>query len=145
MTDILTRKDENGETVVNKVIAILKSNERTKPIVVTLTKISVSSMANKLGTGEDTAAIYENVKSGVNETLKIKKTDYQSTEEYTAAVSASLDQTLTDNGIELEADIVDSMAQYVTDNYSDVESVTDEELNDIILSYYDAYVDYIDN
>ena len=145
VTDILTRKDENGETVVNKVIAILKSNERTRPIVVTLTKISVSSMANKLGTGEDTAAIYENVKSGVNETLKIKKTDYQSTEEYTAAVSASLDQTLTDNGIELEADIVDSMAQYVTDNYSDVESVTDEELNDIILSYYDAYVDYIDN
>lgn len=142
VTDVLTRNDAEGNTVVTKVITLLKSNERTKPVVITLTKISVSAMAEKLGTGEDTAELYENVKSGFNETLKINKSDYATDEEYTSAISDSLDQTLKANGIEIEVEIVDEMADYVAENFSEVENVTDEELNDIILSYYDAYIKY---
>lgn len=142
VVDLLTKKDAEGKTVVNKTIAILKSNARTASVVTAITKISVSAMADKLGTGEDTALIYENVKSGLNETLKINKSDYATDEEYTAAVSSSIDGTLKENGIELEADIVDSMADYVTENFADKDVATDEELDEIILSYYDAYLEY---
>ena len=135
--------DENGNstTVVKKVVGILNSNPHTTPLVTALTKISVSALANQIGgASEETLALYDNVKSGVNETLAIKESDYSSREEYVGAVSDSLDTTLKENGIELERGVVDNMAEYVADNYSDVDSVSDQELNDIILSYYDSYL-----
>ena len=49
---------------------------------------------------------------------------------------------LTENGIEIEKEIVDGMAEYFTDNFSDASEITDEMASDVILSYYDAYLKY---
>ena len=34
------------------------------------------------------------------------------------------------------------MADYVAKNFADKEEVTDEDVDDLILSYYDAYLEY---
>ncbi len=149
MLKSLTEKDANGTTPVNKILDEIKKNERTKPLITIITKLSVSIMSENLGLSEETMQVYEDVKTGLNETIKINRKDYaegdDGEKEYRSAVSKSLDTTLKDNGITLEPEIVDTMADYVADNFADKEEITDDELNDIILSYYDAYVDYINN
>ena len=141
----LTKRDANGKTPINRIIAEIDKNERTRPLITMITKLSVSVMSNQMGMDESTVEIYDDIKSGINENvLSINKDDYANEEEYVEAVAESLDETLKKNNIELEPEIVDTMAQYVADNYSDKTEITDDDINDVILSYYDAYLDYIE-
>lgn len=142
MLNAFTVRDAQGKTVINKVIDTINSNERMKSLVTLMTKLSVSVMTGQLGLDAENAELYDNVKNGINENiLSINKNDYATKDEYVGAVSSALDTTLKENNIELEPSVVDNMAQYIADNYSDKTEVTDEEINDIILSYYDAYLD----
>ncbi len=145
MLDVLTKRDPSGETTVNRIVSTINSNERTKPLVTLITKISVTVMSQKAGISDDALMTYDNIKAGINEDiLSIKKEDFATEEEYAAEVSLALDNTLKENNITLEKEIVDTMAQYVTDNYGDIDEITDDEANDILLSYYDAYLDYLE-
>lgn len=144
MLNALIKTDENGVTVVSRVINTLDANPGTKPLVTMLTKLSLSVMSNQLGVSEETIEVYTNVREGLNETVKITKED-KTEEEYVAAVSDSINGTLTKNGITLEKDIVDGIAQHISDNYEEYsqyqESGIDEAtMNSIILNYYDSYL-----
>ena len=146
MLDALTARDASGETTVNRVVNTINQNERTKPLVTLLTKLSVTVMSQKAGISEDALQTYDNIKASINEDiLSIKKSDYSEEEEYIAEVSTALDNTLKENNITVEKEIVDNMAKYFADNYSDTHEISDDEANDIILSYYDAYLDYLEN
>ena len=121
---------------------MLNENEHTRSLTGVLTKVSVSVMAKAYGDGLgiDTEQTYENVKSGLSKISGIDKglTD----EEYTAEVASTINTTLKDSEIDLEPGVVDEMAKYVTENYKEKldGELTDEELDDIIISYYDAYL-----
>ena len=138
MSDAMTKKDAEGKTVVTRVTAILNSNARTRPIVTELTKLSLKLICDNSDTV--TAELYENVKSGVADTLAIDKTSYSDPEEYKAAVTESLDTTLKENDINLEEDVVADIADYIDKNYDDLKDATDEEINNVILSYHEAYM-----
>lgn len=154
ITDALTKEctDENGNktTVVKSVISTLNSNEHTAPLVTTLAKISVSTMAQQMGMGEDMHQLYEDVRGGLFNTLSISKED-KTEEEYKAEVSTSLDTILKDNGIELDTEIVDGMASYIYDNYDQLNmagleegtELSEQKMNDVIFSYFDAYMEYM--
>lgn len=140
----LVQKDENGTTVIAKVIAELRANERTKPVVDELTRFSVSLMAGQIGMDGVSAETYESVKTGVKDVLTIKK-DGKTDEEYKAEVKNTLDKTMKDNGITVSDDIAAEMAQYVADNYEDLhlenaEDIDDDKVSDVLISYYDAYL-----
>ncbi len=146
---MLGRKDEEGNTVISRAITLLQDNPRTAPIVTSLMKISLSMMVNTAGdemagdtglTTEEIEEVYDNVKQGLNDVVQIKKEDYASDEEYKDAVSASLDETFRANNIELDEDIIDVVADHVIENFGDVEEVTDEHIVEVILEYYDAYL-----
>lgn len=143
--DAFTKKDENGNTVVNLVITELELNERTRPLITTITKLSVAIIADSMDMGEEVTAVYENVKDGINNTLSIKRENYNSDEEHEAAVSESINNTLVENGITLEPEIVDSITDYYFEAELDqLDELTDDDVNDLILSYYDAYLEYIE-
>ncbi len=152
MLNLLTT-ERDGTTIVKRIIAALKENEHTRPLVASLTELSVNIMAgqmsDQLGGGENSAEIYQEVKEGIKDVLAIKPTDYPDTEEgkvqYKEALTESLDTTLKDNGIELEPEIVGGIADYIDENIEVKDEYSDEEINDIILSYYDVYVDYLNN
>lgn len=139
MLTLLTTKDAEGNTTIDEIITALRANDRTAPLITTLTKLSISIMAENLGLDADTAEIYENVKTGVNEILEIDRDSYASDEEYKDAVAESINSTLTENGITLNDDAIDAMADYAAENFSDVEQLTDDDINDILLKYYNAY------
>lgn len=142
MLEKLTKQDDEGNTTVKKVINIINSNERTKPLVTLLTKLSITVMSQQTGIDGVSDEVYDNVKTGINETLQIKQENYETKEEYISAVSDSLDNTLQQNNINLDKEIVDTMAEFITDNFADKEEVTDDDINEVIISYYDAYLEY---
>ena len=142
----LTSRDENGQNAVNKVIDAVNANPRTKPLVSMLAKLSVTIMSQQAGLGPGTAETYDNIKGSINnDVLSIDKDDYATEEEYVDAVADSLDTVLQQNNITLEPEIVETMAEYISDNFSEVSEITDDDINNIILSYYDAYLDYLEN
>lgn len=146
VVDKLIAKDEDGTTVITKVIAELRANERTKPIVTELTKFSISLMAGQVGVDGVTEETYESVKNGVKELLTIKKEE-KTDEEYKEEVKTTLNNTLKENDIEVSDEIVSEMAQYVSDNYEDlhldeIEDIDDDKISDVLISYYDAYLKY---
>ena len=139
---------ENETTVIKAAVGMLNSNEQTEPLVTAVTKLTISAIVTDTlpdGAGE----VYENIKNGAGEILEIKKEEGKE-EEYKAEVSEKLNTVLNENNIEVEEEILDEMAGYISDNYDDLQKKLEENnndldgvANDIILSYYDAYIKYM--
>ena len=144
--DPITSSNSNGGkvTVLKKVIEILNENEHTKPLITALSRISVSVLAQNFGTDLNVEEIYDTVKGGINQTLQISK-EGKTEDEYKEEVKASIDSALQGVDIELEDNVLNEMANYVNDNYETLVDVTggeitDEKVNEVILSYYDAFL-----
>lgn len=140
--DILTEKDENGKTSVDVLMDRLNEYDRAHHIITSLTKVSLSIMQDSLGFDEDTTELYENVKEDLTTVLNHNKSDFETEEEYKQAVSDDLDKALTDNNLNIDEETKKSMVDYIADNYGEHEGeITDKEINDALLSYYQAYAD----
>ena len=135
----------NGQKAIDRIIEELRSNDHTKHLVSTITRLSISIMCDNMDIGEDAAQIYESVKSGVADTLSISKEQFATEEEYKAQVSQSLDNTLKSNGIRVEAEVLEGMTNYINDNSEQLSGMSDEDLDAVILSYYGAYADYLNS
>lgn len=89
-----TAKDENGKTVLSKMIATLGSNPRTMPIITALNEISVSVMLQGMGVTGETAEVYDELKTGINNVVSVKKEDYATEEEYKEELKTELKGTI---------------------------------------------------
>ena len=143
LLDALTAKDESNETSIDRIVSTIRKNPRTAPIITTLTKLSISVMASELGLGENVEAMYDDIKDGINDILAINYEDYANDDEYTAAIADSLNSTLKEQGIELDTEVVTQMADYVGTEFKYHEEFTEDDINDILLSYYDAVINSI--
>ena len=147
--EILSEKDElTGETIVDRIVATLKTNENTKPIVTDFTKISLSLMIQgTTGAGaEDGASNFEEIEDTYNDAKveldsvvadKVivadggeKYSDMDDTEKEEAvsnvssAISAALNSTLksedsTDEEPVVSDEVAKGMAEFVLENYGD--------------------------
>ena len=143
MLTAMANKDANGLSTANRATQLLRSNERTAPLVTLITKLSITVMSDGTGVDSTAADTYENVKEKINANLvTVNKSNYETEEEYTEKISEELGALLSENGIEIEAEITYAMAEYYAENFSDVKEITDEMATDIIFSYYDAYIKY---
>lgn len=139
MRETLIRRDENGDMVIDRIMALLDENPRMSGIRSAIGKMSISVMANNISFDADTEAVYSEVKAGLTETLKIDKSAYGSEEEYLDAVAASIEETMTASGIELTPEIYRSMAEHVNENYEAGRETTDADADNLLISYYAAY------
>lgn len=137
-------------TVLKKTVEVLDSDEHTRPLIRSLSKISVATLAANFGSDKSADEVYETVKTGITDTLSISK-DGKEEAEYKAEVRESLDTALKSSDIEFGVDeqyILDNMTDYVWDNYDTLvktdengnQVVSEDEVNRVILSYYDAYL-----
>lgn len=141
--EMLTTKDEHGETAADVIIARLNEYDRAQPIVTSFTKLSLSMM-HISGASDDADQLYEDVKGGLTPALSHNRNDFDTEEEYREAVTNDLDKALADNNLKIEDDVKESMVDYITENYGDFEGeITDKEINDALLSYYQSYADRI--
>ena len=158
VTDVLFKTDANGVTTIDKAIAILDSNERTKPIVTSLVKLTMVYAKETLldsfdSTGldaEEIDKIYEDVKGSVNEIVKIDPESFETEEEYKDAVATSVEKMAIDNGFVDQAEIdanreeidkvFDEVSDHIMENYAGKEEISDAELLNVITQYYNSYV-----
>lgn len=148
---LLSKKDENNETTLSRAISILGSNTRTQPIVTSLTKLSISMISgSNPEQAEQIEEVYNEIKTGLNEVVQIKREDFASDEEHKAAVSDSIESVIVDSGI-IDAEFVEEnreeieevlgvVADHVIENFGDVEEVTDAHITEVIVEYYEAYL-----
>ncbi len=150
-------ESKNGKpSIINQVTTILDANPHTRPVVASLTKISLSVMAESTGMAtEEMEELYNNVHSGVTDILKIEFTadpetmteqEYEEAKtEYTNQISDQLKDTLTENNIEgITQETIDEMAAIIAEQNIERQKegnteITDANVNDAILSYYEAY------
>ena len=143
---VLQDQRKNGDDTITRLIDILQSNERTSGLVKTFTEVLISSLASeiKMPDGSVVTVTYDDLKDSMSEVLNVKQQPGQSHDEYMENLSDTLNETFTEHGITLEKEIVDSIAEYIDTEYSGNEEFTDEEFNDVLLHYYDAYLEYLD-
>ena len=138
--EMLTDKDENGKTSADVILDTLRAYDRAAPIVSSFTKISLSVMHGGSDFDEEAEQIYESVKQDITSALTHNKSDFETEEEYKEAVTTDLDKALLENNIRVEDDVKQGMVDYIAENYGDYEGeITDKEINDAILSYYQSY------
>lgn len=138
ISNIFTQKDSEGKTVIKRVTARIEANERMRSLISMLSNLTLSIMMDSIGI-ENGAEIYTTVSEGIKDIISIDKSQYATKEEYHEAVSNELAETLAEHGIDIDDSVVDGMATHFVDNYSDLDDLSDDEINDIILSYYDSY------
>ena len=94
---------------------------------------------------EEVVEKYETLKTTTNSVLEVNNAEYATPEEHKAAVSETLQETLVANDIELSDEIVDGMAEYIMNNEDLLgkSELSDEEFNELMLSYYSAYADQL--
>ena len=140
MREGLISTDEHGETVVGRVVAILEANEHTRPLVNTLTHMTILMLTEQLGVDAETLETYNNLMNGFNSILDMNPESYATTEEYEAARNSEIESLLLANGIELEADVIDEIGDYADAEYSNHDTIDEEHFDDIMLYYFDAYL-----
>lgn len=135
ITDALTKTVvHNGKsaTVIKHIIDMLDENPHTKPIVTTLTKLSLTVMAEHLEFGVELDGIYEEITTDV-EALNDCDTE--------ADVKDTINGIFAEHDINLDDEILDGMTDYVYSEYTaNGKEITESDVNDIIFSYYDAIV-----
>ena len=142
---LLAQMQQSGDDTIVKMIAILQSNERATPIIKAMTEALLRSLSTdiELPGGNTITVSYDTVKAGIDKVLQLDKENFDNFIEYKDELVETLDGVLQENGIEIEEDIVDSIANYIDKNYSNLDVLTDEQFNDVLLHYYDAYLEYI--
>ena len=157
LTEALTKKDENGNTVLNKVINELDKNENTKTLIPLVGKLAVAALYDTLGIPEGAEEAYEALKEGISDVLTVDTSDPNAK----AEIADSLTNTLEGIGINVSADgadgtisaeAVDTMAEYVMDKQDeikekleqeniDVEHISDADVLNVLLSYYTEFLE----
>lgn len=163
--EALSEKDESGDTIIKKLIRMLGANPHTKTIIAALNELSVSIMCDSLGFTGDTAQVYDDLKQGLNDIISITPPADKDDEEAVAAYKEELKTTLKDTitgslenvatGEELEEireqltdEVMDEMTEQVSNYLEENPEITemeDEDVTEIILTYYDAYLQYQQN
>lgn len=136
ITDLFSEIKPDGKTAIVHITDRLNESERSRVIISTLTKISVSLIQGSLGLDEEQTELYENVKDDFRDVLNHNKSDYASEEEYREAISTEFDKALEENNITLSEDAKNSMLDYISDNYGESEEITDDDINNALLSYF---------
>ena len=139
ITDLFSEVKPDGKTAIVHITDRLNESERSRVIISTLTKISVSLIQGSLGLDEEQTQLYENVKEDFRDVLNHNKSDFTTEEEYREAISQDFDKTLTENNITLSDDIKNEMLDYIADNYGETEEITDDDINSALLSYFASH------
>lgn len=138
MRDAFLVRDDEGKTLIDRITTLLNKNDHTKPMINAITEMSIAMLSESLGLDIDIAAKYDELKADINGVLALDPNSY-TPEEYVAARNDALGTALSNNGIQLDDAIINDMGDYIDENYSDVNELTEEQFNNIILSYYEIY------
>ena len=144
--DALTAKDANGDTIIDRIIATLKSNSYTADILNILAKLSVGIMAEQAGLSDEVTHIYELVEDNFADNLDALNAA-DSAEDVAPILKNILDVVHLENeeiSVEIDDETYQKMAEIVYDEFlEDADDLTEADLADIIFTYYEAMLDEV--
>lgn len=126
-------------TVLGALIDTLRTNARTDALVETMTRLALSVMSELMSLGEEAAMIYDNVMTGLDTVNNINPESYSTPDEYKAAIEDTISQTLTDNGITVDPEILDDLANHAIDLKAHDDHLDESDIQDVLMKYFDAY------
>ena len=150
--ELLQQKSQEGDDTITTIKNILQENPRTSGMVTALTKSLISTLIPEDATitvnGQEIPISYDTVKESVSDILSVTK-DGKTDEEFKEELGATLDNALRENEIELDEEAIDEITEHINQNYDEIYAVvgdsqgelTDEQFNDILLSYYNQYLE----
>lgn len=148
--EALQQKSEDGDDTITQIKNILQENPRTSGMVTALTKALISTLIPEDATivvnGQEVPISYDTVKESVSEILTVTK-DGKTDEEFKEELGNTLKNALENNQIELDQEVIDEITDHINENYDEIYSqvgdgeLTDEQFNDILLSYYNQYLE----
>ena len=139
LEDVLVSPYNDTErTVIDSIISKIEDNPDTKPLITALTKFSLAVIAEDHEVRDDASTLYDEIKADLYIVLE-PRTQCATAEELSSVIIESLDFVLRHNNILLEDAIVSEMADIAAERFLGQEVITDDDINDLILSYYDAY------
>lgn len=160
---MIKEKHQNGTDIVTSIKEILQSNPRTSGMVTAITKALVTVIIPEDATivvdGQTIPVSYETVKESVNEILSVTK-ENKTEEEFKNKLEQTLEKVLIeDNKIEIDdevkEEVIEEIVEHINDNYDEIYGavgeitgggeLTDEQFNEIIFTYYDAFLEYMSN
>ena len=148
--ELLQQKSQEGDDTITTIKNILQKNPRTSGMVTALTKSLISTLIPEDATitvnGQEIPISYDTVKESVSDILSVTK-EGKTDEEFKEELGATLDNALRENEIELDEEAIDEITEHINQNYDEIYAVvgdsqgelTDEQFNDILLSYYNQY------
>ena len=143
---VFLETDDEGKTVMSRLNTALASNPRTAVISKDLAEIAMMIVLANTGLDEVVAPErVESVKSTLNEVASINREDYDTEEEYKEEVKSKIDMTLQENEIALDEEQVETITEYVIENFEGKEEITDEDMAKFMSEYYDAYVKMLES
>lgn len=140
MKDALIAQDEDGNTVISRVVDKLKENKHMNSIVTAISEMTIKLLADSLGVDYDTINAYNEIKNGFNDILAINPDDY-TPEEYVEVRDSAIHDVLAEQGVELDKETINELGNFVDENFSDIDELTEENLNDFLLHYFEIIKD----
>ena len=142
----LQESQKNGDNVIKSIITILQSNERTAKLVKALTASVINSISSSIELEDGTVVeiSYDTLKDGLTNVLDVKEDQYDSKEEYMDALKETIGGEFSNLGVDLEEEVLEDVAEYFDENLSDKLELSDEDFSDIILNYYESYLNYLE-
>ena len=146
----LLEKDAMGRSAIGDIVDILASNSRYSAISASLSNAALQMVLDNSGValeGIDAEKASADIKSALVSVSALKKDDFSSDSEYEAAVAEEVKDALRTNGIDVdgkidEADMerFDSAIVEIIEEMDISEDVSDEEMLEIMISYYEKYM-----
>lgn len=157
LTEALTKKDAEGNTVLNKVINELDKNENTRSLIPLVGKLAIAAIYDSLGIPENAEEAYEKVKEGIQDVLTTDTSAPDAKETIADTLEDTLEGigiTVSENGEDgtISSEAIDTMAEYVIEKQDeikerleseniDVENISDADILNVLLSYYTKYLE----
>ena len=135
----------DGHTLLGRIELELESNPRMIAASHELSTLSMSLLLAGKGEEMETAEdALKDVSGAIDDVINMDKDNFETEEEYKEAVNETVDATLKDYGIELPPDKLDQLTEFILSEFDGKQSITEAELADFMVKYYELYSKYQD-
>jgi hypothetical protein len=139
MMNALIATDEKGDTTMKMIVEELNKNVRFAIISEQLTELAVHALLANSGIDGDAAETVTEITNTLNDIIAIDKASYATEEEYRAAVSSKIDETLKAEGIPLEEEELAMVTEYITTELDGKEEISSADIAAFMAEYYNIY------
>ncbi len=136
---------DDGHTLLGRIELELSKNPRMIEVAHELSMLSMSLVLHDKGQEMEKAEeALKDVTGAIDDVVNMDKESFDNEEDYKQAVNETIDAVLKDYGIDVVPEKVDELADFVLEEFGDKQDITEAEITDFMVKYYELYYKYQD-